>query len=229
MKLSLQSALAAAVLLLCPSVWAQKFAEKGQFAVSAERLFGVSYQSATVSQPNGDLTTKVTSVNLLSAPISVSAENAAWLGYGSPRVAGDYFVIDHLSLGAALGYTHWSRTRTQFVGNGEVTTSGDSFSIAPRVGYAVAFSDLVGIWPRGGFTYRTFSVQNTSAHDLALTLEAPFTFSVLPHVVIWGGPTLDLGLTGSSNQDNGNGTTISRNFNATELGLQTGLLFYFGT
>lgn len=231
MKRTLQCAFAAAALLGSSSAWAQTFGEKGQVAISAERLFGFTYDSARVTQNGQDATGSVTHFSLLSSPVTVNIGNGGvWAGYGSPRVAGDYFVIDRLSLGAALGYAHWSLT-TQPAGAGaaETTTTGDSFTFAPRVGYLFTFNDIVGIWPRGGFTYRTFSAANQGGHDLALTLEAPFAFTLIPHVVFWAGPTLDLGLTGSQSFTAGNGTKTSLDFNATEFGIQTGLVVYFGT
>jgi hypothetical protein len=84
---------------------------------------------------------------------------------------------------------------------------------------------MIGIWPRGGFTYRTLSAGNNSAHDLALTLEVPFVFCVIPHVAFWGGPTLDLGLSGGVSTTNG-GRTVTNDFNSTEIGIQTGLVGY---
>jgi len=226
MKRTFQCALAGTILLASSSVWAQDFGQKGQVAISAERLFGIAYDHSSTTQNGLDTTYKTTTISLLSSPV---VGGNPWLGYGSPRVAGDYFIIDHLSLGAALGYQHWSTTRQAPVVP-ENNQSGDGFTFAPRVGYTFAFTDKIGIWPRAGFTYRTFSAQNTSAHDLAFTLEAPFTFNLIPHVVFWGGPTLDLGLSGSSSVQNpNNGATTSIDFNATEIGIQTALLIYFGT
>ena len=220
-------------MLASSSAWAQSFGEKGQIAISAERLFGFTYDSARVTQNGQDTTASVTHFSLLSSPVSVggSGGNAGvWAGFNSPRVAGDYFVIDRLSLGAALGYAHWSATITlPGPGGNETTTSGDSFTFAPRVGYFLTFSDKIGFWPRGGLTYRSFSSGNAGGHDLALTLEAPFTFSLIPHVVFWGGPTLDLGFSGSQHVQAANGTTTSVDFNALEIGIQTGLVVYFGT
>jgi len=231
MKRTLQSAFAAAALLASSSAWAQNFGEKGVIAISAERLFGFTYDSATVTSNGQDSTGSITHFSLLSSPVAVNVGgNAVWAGYGSPRVAGDYFVIDRLSLGAALGYAHWSNT-TQPAGAGavETTTTGDSFTFAPRVGYFLPFNDKIGFWPRAGFTYRTFSAQNTSGHNFALTVEAPFAFTLIPHVAFWAGPTLDLGLTGSQNFEQPNGNTTSLDFNATAIGIQTGLVVYFGT
>lgn len=227
MNRPLQCAMGALLLFVSSGASAADFAQKGQIAISAERLFGFTYDSATVSLPAGDQTVKVTGFNLLSSPVDVSGQN--WRGYGTPRIAGDYFIIDRLSLGAALGYAHSSATSTTGLANTELTVSGDSFTFAPRVGYAFALNDLIGIWPRGGFTYRTFSAGNVSTHDLALTLEVPFTFNILPHVVVWGGPTLDLGVSGAASVETGNGSTTSRDFNATEFGIQSALLVYFGT
>ena len=228
MKRTFQCAFATVALLGSSSAWAQDFGQRGQIAISAERLFGLTHDSATVS-PNGvDDTGKVTSFSLLSSPVSVSAGNSGWLGYNAPRVAGDYFIIDHLSLGAALGYAHWSMSR-QVNPNTDVSISGDTFTFAPRVGYTIPFTEMIGIWPRAGFTYRTFSDDNDSAHDLAFTLEAPFTFNVVPHVVFWAGPTLDLGLSGSRSIRQNNGSTVSYDLSATEIGIQTALLVYFGT
>ncbi|MEI9938376.1 MAG: hypothetical protein WDO69_14235 [Pseudomonadota bacterium] len=231
MKRTLQCAFAATALLASSSAWAQTLGEKGQIAISAERLFGFTYDHTSVTQNGQDSTAGITHFSLLSSPVTVNiGNNAVWAGYGSPRVAGDYFLIDRLSLGAALGYAHWSLT-TQPAGPGavETTTTGDSFTFAPRVGYLLTFNDKIGFWPRGGFTYRTFSAGNQSGHDFALTLEAPFVFTLIPHVVFWGGPTLDLGLTGSQNTHLGNGSTTSLDFNAIEFGIQTGLVVYFGT
>jgi hypothetical protein len=231
MKRTLQSAFAALALLASSSAWAQTFGEKGQIAISSERLFGFTYDSAKVTVNDQDTSASVTHFSLLSSPVTIGGQGGGggvWAGYGSPRVAGDYFVIDRLSLGAALGYAHWSATSENFGGT-ETTTTGDSFTFAPRVGYLLTFNDKIGFWPRGGFTYRSFSSANQGGHDLAFTLEAPFAFTLIPHVVFWAGPTLDLGLTGSQNVRQANGTRTSVDFNALEIGIQTGLVAYFGT
>jgi hypothetical protein len=217
-------------MLASSSAWAQTFGEKRTIAISAERMFGFTYDSARSTQNGQDTKASVTSFSLLSSPVTIGGNgaNAVWGGYGSPRVAGDYFVINRLSVGAALGYTHWSYTLTlPGPGGNETTTTGDSFTFAPRAGYLFTFNDIVGIWPRGGFTYRSFSAGNAGGHDFALTLEAPFVFTVIPHVVFWAGPTFDIGLGGSQHVDNNNGTTTSIDFNAYEIGIQTGLLAYF--
>jgi hypothetical protein len=223
MKRSLQCAFGMAALFVSSSACAQTFGNKGQLAISAERLFGFYHDSATVSANNTDVTTKSDSFSLLTSPIAL--QGAATWSYGSPRVAGDYFVIDHLSVGAALGYSHISMD-VPGLGGTTTTTSGDSFLFAPRAGWAYMFSDIVGIWPRAGFTYRTLSAGNNSAHDFAFTAEVPFIFTVIPHVGFWAGPTLDLGISGSQSNTTG-AVTRSVDFNATEIGIQTGMTAYF--
>lgn len=232
MKRTLQCAFAVAAMLASSSAWAQDFGEKGTIAISAERLFGFTYDSARETRNGQDFKASVTHFSLLSSPVSIGGNGAnvgVWGGYSTPRVAGDYFIINRLSLGAALGYAHWSgTTQTPGPGNNEETTTGDSFTFAPRVGYFLSFTDKIGFWPRGGLTYRSYSAENAGGHDFAFTLEAPFAFTLIPHTGFWAGPTLDLGFAGSQHVEN-NGTTTSFDFNALAIGLQTGLFIYFGT
>jgi hypothetical protein len=223
MKRSLQCALGTVAVLVSSSASPQTFGEKGQLAISAERLFGFVHDSSTVTQNGQDSTTKTDSFSLLSSTLApVGSEGNGGLAYSQPRVAGDYFVIDHLSVGAALGYSH-SSVSLPATANVDISTGSDSWTFAPRAGYALRFNDMIGIWPRAGFTYRTFSVGSNGGHIFALTLEAPFTFSLIPHVVFSAGPTLDIGLSGSADSTQGN-RTISFDFNSTEIGLQTGLI-----
>jgi hypothetical protein len=217
-SLPLQAAFGTMALLVSSSAFAQTWGEKGQLAISAERLFGFVHDSSTISGNGGDATTKTDSFTFLSSNLGGGV-----LAFSQPRVAGDYFVIDHLSVGAALGYSHIS-VSIPINGNTSSSTSGDSWTFAPRAGWAFTFTDLIGIWPRAGFTYRSLSAGIEGSHVFGLTLEAPVTFTVIPHVVFWGGPTLDIGLTGSHDVDTGNNTTVSVDYNATEIGIQTGLV-----
>ncbi len=228
MKRSLQFACGTVALLVSSSAWAQTFGEKGQLAISAERLFGFVHDSSTNTANGVDSTTKTDSFTFLSStltPVQLGAGNGdlGGMAYSAPRVAGDYFVIDHLSVGAALGYSHVSFSRPA-TANTDVSTSGDSWTFAPRAGYSFLFNDIVGIWPRAGFTYRTVSSGGDSNHAFALTIEAPFTFTVIPHVVFTAAPTLDIGLSGSQNFTDNNGRTVSNDFTATEIGIQTALI-----
>ncbi len=220
MKRSFQCAFGMAALLVSSSAFAQTFGEKGQLGISAERLFGFYHQSSTETVAGVENKTTVDSFSLLTPSLGGTAVGF----FGAPRVAGDYFVIDHLSLGGAIGYSHFSAGST--APNGATTSVGyDSFLFAPRVGWAYMFNDIVGIWPRAGFTYVTYNPVNDSEHIFAFTAEVPFVFTVIPHVAFWAGPTLDLGITGSHNQTTG-AITQSNDLNATEIGIQTGMTAY---
>lgn len=217
-------------MLISSSAWAQTygaaqdFGVKHQLVISAERLFGFYHDSATTTANNVDNTVKSDSFSLLSSPIPLGGQNI-W-SYGSPRIAGDFFVIDHLSVGGALGYSHVSMSMPAGM-NMTLSTSGDAWLFAPRVGYSFMFNNLVGIWPRAGFTYRTLSAGADSAHDFAFTLECPFVFTVIPHVAFWGGPTLDAGISGSRSVPAAGNLVRNEDFNATEIGIQTALAVYF--
>jgi len=221
MRRTVQCAFGTMALLLSSSAFAQTFGQKGQLAISAERLFGYVHNSSTVTFNGQDTTTKTDSFTLLSSTLLGTGSEAGGLAYSQPRVAGDYFIIDHLSLGAALGYSHISFSRPA-TANTSIETSSDSWTFAPRAGYSFLFTDNIGVWPRGGFTYRSLG-GDTSGHVFALTIEAPFTFAFFPNVVFTAGPTLDLGLGGSVDNRVGNVTT-SLDFSSTEIGVQTALV-----
>jgi hypothetical protein len=108
--------------------------------------------------------------------------------YQIPRFAFDGFVIDHLSVGGSLAVWTFDPHR------------GRSFSgvlLAPRVGYAFAFNDTFGFWPRGGFSFWSFDHDD----EFALTLEAIFYASPVEHFAFTFGPTIDIGIAGDSDFD----------------------------
>ena len=147
------------------------FGQKGQVAISAERLLGVYVLDAEAEHdgtstgfgPGGPI------------PVARKTENNsttfALLGSGAsvgpaaiPRLAVDFFVIDQLSIGGSLLY--WSdSTESETTGTNTVGGTPDPIDrdrtetdthvvgFSPRVGYAYMFSPTFGIWPRGGFSY----------------------------------------------------------------------------
>jgi hypothetical protein len=111
----------------------------------------------------------------------------------------DYFLIKQLSLGVFLGVESQSQ--------GDLSTT--IFSVGPRVGYDIAFSDRFSIWPRVGFSYNStkFKVDppstdgidppstSISNNALALNVFAPFLFHT-NHYFAGVGPALDADLSG---------------------------------
>lgn len=221
--------------LVSQAAFAQdRFGSAGQFALSADRLAGISHTSIKTEEGNVTETESLTTITLLTNTLGdrVSA-------YSSPRVGGDYFVTDGLSLGAAIGLIHVSTSEEREMNGTSIEADGPSmtgFLIYPRVGYALMFQDNFGFWPRGGLTYTSASSTTElpngneteqSQSALAFSLEALFVFSPVPHVAFTGGPTLDLGLSGTYENDPPMGDTIKRDITATDIGLQFGLTAFF--
>ena len=119
----------------------REFAVSGQLAISAERVVGISSTSWRVKQTGTDPKGSVTRVHLL------LNENSDVRSYSAPRIAFDWFAMDSLSLGGALGYS--SEADSESGG-----ASQRQLLVAPRVGYALMFSELIGVWPRVGVTYQ---------------------------------------------------------------------------
>jgi hypothetical protein len=109
-------------------------------------------------------------------------------------------LIKRLSLGAFVGIDHQA----------EEPRSTTIFSVGPRVGYDIAFSDHFSVWPRVGFSYNSTTakidsqtsaagIKTPSSSDsnsaLALNLFVPFLFHT-NHYFAGVGPALDTDLTG---------------------------------
>ncbi len=207
----------------------ERFARAKTFAVSVDRAFGVVAMSGKQEFPTGTEKQSYTTINFLS---HTSGAVASTMYYGVPRLAGDYFIIDGLSVGAALGVMSYSASAKSGNTAERDLPSGSAFLFAPRAGYCFMFTEMLGLWPRGGFTYvggGTDSPDDTSSNGLhlwAFTAEVPFVISPVPH---WGfhiGPTMDLGFAGGVSQKRNN-TTVSYDASATEFGLHAGMFGYF--
>jgi hypothetical protein len=192
----------------------------GTFALSGDRLMGVFHTTTTVS--SGALS------------VDQTIDNFALLGmqstgpYDLPRIGMDGFVIDGLSLGGSLYVAH--RSIDSNVGAGPVGAAGSQsatdFLIAPRVGYALMFTDSIGFWPRGGFTYfhETLSPNGSpdiSIHYISLGLDVPFIFALTNGFAITVGPVLDIAVDGSAKQD-GSNVDVTQKY--TSFGLTAGLM-----
>ena len=93
------------------------------------------------------------------------------------------------------------------------------------------FSDVVGIWPRGGFSYvsgkHKVGDNEDTFHNLALSLEAMLTITPVPHAGFLVGPTLDFPFIGSGETDNGQQKTDIDKYRITTIGLQAGIFVWF--
>jgi hypothetical protein len=226
-----------AVCVAAPAVQAQDFGKEGQIAISAERLFGIAHTSQTDEIGDGEFNRSHTSISLLTTPFNSTTPTLLPVGFSFPRVGGDYFVIDGLSLGGSLGvFTMSGEFENEVMGETQDGDTGsvNGFLLAPRVGYAFMFSDTFGIWPRGGITflhagYEAEDNDEGSSSVWALTIEAPLVIAPLPHVAFTVGPTLDLGVTGSTELDpaDADEPTVDNDFSVWDLGLHAGMTVYF--
>jgi hypothetical protein len=193
--------------------WGQEegadFGKAYQLVVSADRLFGYMHSSETLSYAGVDRTSSSTNVSIFGSPFASLAAS-----YAAPRLAFDGFVTDGLSIGGSVSY-FW--TSTQPVGSTN-SNSIDGFMIMPRVGYALPFGQAAAIWPRIGFSYLHASGAGSTASLYAVTFEVPVVIVLGPHVALLAGPTFDLGVGGSENQ---NSVTIDAK--ETDIGIQFGI------
>jgi hypothetical protein len=175
-------------------------------------LFGVA---AGAQQTVGAQTTPGSPVSVFGnkGEIAISSEAGATFEHTSVsgvdgatthfllRPGVDYFLIKQLSLGAFVGIDYGSV-------HGASTTV---FSIGPRVGYDIAFSDHFSIWPRAGFSFNSTKAK-TDAEELggvtvpsssnsnsavALNLFAPILFHT-NRFFAGVGPALDTDLSGDA-------------------------------
>lgn len=214
MKRALTAAVTLGFCLSFPALaHAQELGAKGQGVLSAERLMGLSWSHVAVE------------VGPLIGKRDFSSFGFGWRGgsqappFDVPRLAFDYMIIEHLSLGGAIGYVSHSRNDSP---NDDLDVS--EFIVSPRIGYAYAFGRVVGIWPRGGLTYHSTSVDGgNDEKGFAFTAECPLTFSPSTHFAIHVGPTFDVDMFGDREPSPGNETDITyRTF-----GINAGLLGWF--
>jgi hypothetical protein len=178
--------------------------------LSAERLFGFTYLSRSEDQPNagnGTGTPTIDTSGTTFGPLGPAATTAL---YSSPRLAFDAQVWRGFTAGAAISYFRISVKRT-IDGAGVFTNSSTStlsaVVLAPRVGYLAPLTASVALWPRVGFTYFRAWTSSNGSQTLglyALTLEVPLAFRLTEHVLLLAGPTLDLGLAGTTSSSGGN-------------------------
>jgi hypothetical protein len=195
------------------------FGHAGSFVISGERLTGVYYNKTSTDGEGFDDGDPVT------LDTDTSATTIAFLGAGLgagpagvPRVGFDYFLMQSVSLGLSLTYGSRSATDeitgtrqmgmmapTTFVQ--EVETTETLFTVNPRVGYAMTFTPLHGLWARGGLAYTRFGVErraqniapgsnvtadsDTSIGVFGLTLDGQLMITPVEHVAIGVGPLFE--------------------------------------
>jgi hypothetical protein len=150
----IHSAVVATVLVATPSAWAfggsaNELSHQGNFVVTNDANFGFSKPFNT-------------------------AETSFLL-----QPALHYMVIDHLSVGGAVGF--------QVYDNGH-GLSGFSFDLRPYVGYELALSDTWSFWPRAFLDINPVGDNNGIAGapppnrvNVSIGIQAPFLIHPAPH------------------------------------------------
>lgn len=229
------------LLLTAPQAFAQDgFATAGRFAIGAERVFGYASTTTKVEtdlQPGNVKFKSEQTKNQFDFLARGDVDNP----FVAPRIGFDYFVIDGLSVGGAFAYVSENEEEEETTGNNTTNLpdrKGSSFVIAPRAGYCFMFNDMIGIWPRGGFTYASGSEEvdpagpnqadtKTDFTILDLTLEGMLVITPVPHAGFMVGPTLDLALSGSGEIDQGNNSQDIDEIRVTTIALQAGVFAWF--
>ena len=247
-----------AVVIFCVEMAAAQttdsFGEAGTFVVSAERLTGLYFdridaetngvQTLQGMDAEGDTKTSRTTFVFLGNDAELTAA-------GIPRLALDYFVIPSLSVGGSLLLTTRSQddddnyVRPAADINRTTDTSETTFAIEPRAGYGRMFTELLGVWARGGITYASNHVEadvedvgpggnittgssETTIHHWSLSLDGMLVLSPVGHFAFAVGPYLDIPITGDieirSQYDGNQINRIDGDVSALSFGLSAGLL-----
>lgn len=195
-------------------------ANSGEFIVSAERLFGVSFAQTTTEAGGGTgtITDSRTTFAFLLAPITPLGSSP----YEIPRIGFDVDVVSGFTVGGGIGVASGSgSTRTEVAATGTSTdrdtASATTFVFSPRLGYALRLSSLFTFWPRLGVTYYHVSLTSpssvtvgtisvtteSSSSGLGLNAEPMFVITPTAHVGFTVMPAIDVPLSGSRSLQRG--------------------------
>jgi len=233
-----------------------------QLVFGVERVTGLFVDKLTVQKEVTDFTvdpvtgqpietTHVEEVSASSTTIGLFGMNAEGpLGLFTPtslasvpRLALDFLPVRGFSVGGSFLFL----TRS-----GEQTSEGSTAQqpditrgmlvLYPRLGYAVAFNETVGFWPRAGISYErdwvTIKAQDPTAGSVEetvsfsftnLVVEGVFFVSPMEHFALVGGPYGEIGLTGSTDVETNEPGAADRSQDAkmTSFGLWAGVVGYY--
>jgi hypothetical protein len=239
------------------------FGEGGQLVISGDRLAGVFWIDASIDAdgtadvPGPADAATVTDVETDGTQIAFLGNDRAVGPSSVPRLGLDFFVIPNLSLGGSFIYVSDSDNSdtsnratvagTTFDTRDETETRRSALVFAPRVGYGAQFTDVIGLWARGGITYfnqnEEVDVVTTQADGdvvradtetnlslLQLSLEAMLLLIPIEHFGIGVGPFIDIPITGSFEIDTNDDGALSNaegDLSAFTFGLSANLLGWF--
>jgi hypothetical protein len=185
----------------------ERFANSGDFVLSVERLVGYGRTAHAYKLNNHNNKIHTDHVQ------GLLSSGGDPIGYSAPRIAFDVFATKGLSLGGSVGYAQ------------DTSSEGKLrlFSVSPRIGYALMFGKVAGIWPRLGATYELIYANAYNAWLLAGTFELPLVLVAGSHAAFTLGPRFDYSFTGQIAPENGDVVKLS----AQEIGFSAGVSLFF--
>ncbi len=222
--------------------------EKHQLILSVDRLVPVlGYTSQTITTTVNGTAFKTTDSGT-SMAVLLGREPSLGVVHTVPRIAFDFAVIRHLTIGGAVAFAiGLGGSHTEDLPNGtsrkidaaKTTVVG----FAPRVGYVIPISDLFAFWPRAGFAFYSVSTSTpsvgpndalvtTTNSDTVFSLDLDPQFAWIPtrHFFINLGPLLDIPLGGSRSVEVATGPrsdTTKNDLSVFHFGIQAGLGGWF--
>jgi hypothetical protein len=208
-----------------------------RFIISVDRVGGLSIWSVTQTPPAPatERTDSGTSLAFLTGTTSPNAFPATI--YQTPRLAFDYALPSHLTIGGAVGLFAGSDTRK----SGGVSQDGPSLSmydLSPRVGFFLPISERIAFWPRGGLSIFGFSSTSKDATGVSTTvtdtgisadLEAVLVIRPTSNTGLTVAGIGDIGLSGKEEQSGGppGSTSQSIDGTASNFGIALGVFAGF--
>jgi hypothetical protein len=192
---------------------AAPFGSQGQVIISADRLFGLSFWSAKTDFDNNvSVTSSGTAVNLL------WGEAGDLVGPNSiPRASVDFAVANSITIGGSAAFvTHSGKDEQSSPG---ATASRDrptvtAFAFAPRFGYILGVNQTIAFWFKGGLTYFSSKIEQTTTtpgvasvtqwqtiSGFALDIEPALVILPVPHFGLTVSGLADIGLSGNTHDE----------------------------
>lgn len=222
--------------------------QKHQLILSVDRLMPVlSYTSQTVTATLGNQSFKTTDSGT-SAAVLFGREPSLGAVHTIPRIAFDFAIIKHLTLGGALAFAvglGGSRSEDLPDGTSRKTDAGKTSIVgfAPRVGYVIPLGDLFAFWPRAGFAVYSVSTSFPSVANnntpvtttnsdtvFSLDLDPQFAWVPVPHFFVHFGPLINIPVGGSRSVEVATpprSVTTNNDLSVFHFGLSAGLGGWF--
>lgn len=183
-----------------PAAATGSFGLANQFVLSTNLDIGVTFSSVGDSEGEGDTS---------------SSDFLVRFGTNIGRTWSlDYFVIDNLSVGGQVSY--------QTTNDGD----GNTFSLAPRLGYNIGLSDDFSLWPQLTVTFASSKAATqigdvtveAKSSSFGVGLYAPVLYHITNHFFLGTGPFIDTQLSNSIKVEGGDSVDAPK---ATNFGLQS--------